>query len=156
MHQNKSPVYKVAENCHKLTVHRILKPFPGKFTVFCFGSNSCKVIPQSIYHLPAAVIFFYKVIYIIFHLYAPSAAGAHLISFQIHELVARYIFRQNISMQLQHHRENNSMKYNIVFAYKMYKLCFRIIPVRFPIFIIIYCPLFGGAYVSDGRIKPNI
>ena len=48
------------------------------------------------------------------------------------------------------------MKNDIVFTNKMNQLGIFIIPIRFPVFIIIDSPLFCSADITDGCIKPYI
>ena len=156
MHQDKSTIYKIAQNGHQLTVYRILKTLPGKFTVLCFWRNCCEVIAQGIYHLWSTIFWSYKIIDVIFHLYAPPTTRTHLVVFQIHELIGRHICRQDITVQLQHYRKNDTMKNNIIFPNEMDELRIVIIPVRLPIFPIIFCPLPGRRNVADRCIKPNV
>jgi hypothetical protein len=43
---------------------------------------------------------------------------------------------KDISMQLQHNRKDDTMKYNIILTNKMNQLCVFILPVRLPVFTI--------------------
>src|ERR1017187_8840359 len=89
--------------------------------------------------------------------YRPVAAGGYFFAFNIQELIGRYIIRQyKIPMRLEHHRENDAMEHDIVFAYKMNETCIIILPVRLPVFIERGRPLFGSCYIPDGCIEPYI
>ena len=156
MHQHKSAVHVITKNGNKFTVYGILKSFPRKLAVFAFRCYLREVITQHIYTLLSPIFLFHKICDEVAHFQFPVSAGAHFITFQIQKFIGRNICRKDISMQFQHHWKNNAMKNDVVFSYKMNQLRIIIIPIWFPIFVVVDGPLLGGGNISNRCIKPNI
>ena len=124
-----------------------LEILPCKVIVFRFRSVSRQDIAQNI-------LFSGEITQIFVQPYCPVAGSGNLVAFQIQELVARHIVRQDIAaFRLQHGREYDAMEYDVVLADEMYKACFGVFPPRLPR---VGKQLFGIADVADGSIEPNI
>ena len=68
----------------------------------------------------------------------PVARGKDFIIFEIEKLVGRYILGQDErAFGLEHSREDDVMEDDVVFANKMYDLCFAVFPPRFPIAVLL-------------------
>src|SRR5690606_12638343 len=60
------------------------------------------------------------------------------------------------SFRLEHCRENNTMKYYVVFSYKMHQFGIVAFPVGFPAFPFTGGPFLCGRYIAYWGVKPNI
>ena len=54
-------------------------------------------------------------------------------------------------MQFQHDGKDDAMENDIVFTDEVNQFCVFIIPIRFPLFVVVNGPLPGSAEVADGR-----
>ncbi len=78
----------------------------------------------------------------------------NLVSFQIQELVRRHIVRQNVvPMRLQHGREHDAVKHDVVFPYEMNQASVLTLP---PLFPRLRQKLLSIGNIPDWRIEPDI
>ena len=59
-------------------------------------------------------------------------------------------------MSFHHRRENNTVKYNIVFPDKVHQIRLFALPVIFPVFTVFFCPFFGERNVANWCVEPYI
>jgi hypothetical protein len=86
-----------------------------------------------------------------------AARSGDFVSLQIHEFIGWHIVRQDKrTMGFEYDREDDAMKYNIVFANEMDQSCVVTFPIVFPVFAVLVGPHFGIGNVADGRIEPHI
>src|SRR5690606_31893538 len=106
-------------------------------------------IAKHVHALSSAIGLVHKIVDIIPHLELPVPARAHLVTLEVEKLIRDYIIRKNVSMELQHHREDDAVKYDVVLADEVKQLGTFIIPVRFPVLLVVDTPLPCCAYVAD-------
>ena len=148
--KGKGTVDKITENIRQFIIMPRLKIFPRKIHIARFGHIACQYVAQRI-----RMEFFQIVI-------EPDrviAAGGQFVAFEIEKFVGRHIIRQYVlAVRHKHGRENDAVKYNIIFSDEMDKTGFFVLPVRFPPFGVagLSGPFFGGRNIPNGRVEPDI
>src|SRR5574344_1247987 len=89
----------------------------------------------------------------------PVSRSGNLVIFQIQELVTRHIIGKDIgAFSLQHSREYNAMKYNVVFSNEVNQSGIFVLPPCFPTAFFRMCiaEFLSIANISDRSVEPYI
>lgn len=141
-------VHEITKNCNKLIIVTCLKITPCKVIVLGLGSIGCQYIAQHI--LLAGEIH-----QILMEPYGPVARSGNLVTLKVEELIGRHIVRQLVSVAIghEHGREHDTVKHNIVLAYKIDYTTFGTFP---PLLPCVGQYFFGIGDISYRRVKPHI
>ena len=147
LYQHQGPIHQIAENGQEFVVVARLIVLPRKVVVFGFGGVGGK-------HIAQHVLFSRQLFQVFVQPYGPVARGGNFIALQVQKLVGRHVFGQNVTaFGFKHHREDNAVKNDVVFAYKMHQLGIIVFPIFFPS---VGQKFFGGRDIADGRVKPYV
>src|SRR6478752_1074613 len=103
MHENKGPVDKVSEDVHQLTIIPFLKVLPGEVIILSLWCIGAEYISKHIFTTR-------EIFQVFIYPYSPIATGGYFITFNIEELISRYIIWQHkISMSPKHGREDDAV-----------------------------------------------
>ena len=119
-------VDEIAEHSHQLVVVARLEIFPGKVIIFRLRRIGSQ-------HVAQHILFAGHIIQILVQPDCPVARGRDLVAFQIQELIARHVVRQNIvAVRLEHRREDDAVEDDVVFADEMNQARALIFPPGLP------------------------
>ena len=146
--KHNSPIYKIPEYCHQLTIVPGLEISPAEVIILSLRSICGK-------HIPHHILLARELLQILMRPDCPVSGGGDFAALQVKELIGRNIIGKNIaiSVRLKHRREDYAVEDNIILAYEVHKPGIRALP---PLLPALREQLLCIGDVANRRIKPDI